>query len=273
MSESIEISAGTVCLAHGPITYLEAGRGRPLMLLHGVNGGARSWMPQLRALGQRFRVIAWNAPGYDASAPVGQTISAYAQAGLDLLDALECERVPVVGHSLGGIITMQMLALQPQRFTRALLSCTHPGYGQPFGGALMERYARRLAELENLSREDYGRLRATRMLPPDAAPEVVEALAAIAARVNPKGLEGAIRALATADLSSALPQIRVPTLVLTCDRDPVVSLDRSRPLIESIPDAHHVRLPGLGHAPYFENPELFNSIVELFLDAEPPAAG
>lgn len=264
-AENITLNAGSAELAHGSLSFLEAGRGRPLLFMHGVNGNARSWLPQLQGLARHFRVIAWNAPGYDTSSPVCGDMAAFAQAGFDLLDALDCHQPVIIGHSLGGVIAMKMLTMQPRRFTHAVLSCTHPGYAKASGDVLMDRYRKRVAELENLSREEYGRRRALRMLPPDATPDVVEKLAEVAASANPRGLEAAMRALATANLAPELSDIRIPTLVLTCDRDPVVSLERSRPVFEGIPGAYHLRLPGLGHAPYYENPELYNGLLTLFL--------
>src|SRR5437868_226577 len=52
----------------GAISYLEHGSGPVLLLLHGIGSAARSWRNQLEQLGTRFRVIAWDAPGYGRSA-------------------------------------------------------------------------------------------------------------------------------------------------------------------------------------------------------------
>jgi len=49
------------------ITYLEAGSGTPLVMLHGIGSAARSFRDQLEGLSANHRVIAWDAPGYGAS--------------------------------------------------------------------------------------------------------------------------------------------------------------------------------------------------------------
>ena len=50
-------------------SYLEAGSGPALVLLHGIGSAAASFRHQLEALSARFRVVAWDAPGYGASTP------------------------------------------------------------------------------------------------------------------------------------------------------------------------------------------------------------
>jgi pimeloyl-ACP methyl ester carboxylesterase len=89
--------------------------------------------------------------------------------------------------------------------------------------------------------------------------------------VRPEGIAAAIRAIESADLRPHLATINLPTLVVTCERDRVVSQDRVSPLLERLPDVRHVRLPGLGHAPYYENPERYNAGIMPFLLEEQSA--
>jgi pimeloyl-ACP methyl ester carboxylesterase len=60
-----------------------------VVLLHGLNGNAASWIHQYQALGERFRVVGWDAPGYGGSdphpAPGGQTYAEVVGALLDFL--------------------------------------------------------------------------------------------------------------------------------------------------------------------------------------------
>jgi pimeloyl-ACP methyl ester carboxylesterase len=51
-------------------SFLEAGSGPPLVLLHGIGSAAASFRYQLEALSARFRVVAWDSPGYGASTPL-----------------------------------------------------------------------------------------------------------------------------------------------------------------------------------------------------------
>ena len=56
--------------AGGAITYLEAGHGPPLVLLHGIGSGSGSWSAQIERFSGDYRVVAWDAPGYGGSDPV-----------------------------------------------------------------------------------------------------------------------------------------------------------------------------------------------------------
>src|SRR5260370_39819227 len=60
----------TVRAGDAAFSYLEAGTGPPLVLLHGIGSAAASFRHQLQALSARFRVVAWDAPGCGASTPL-----------------------------------------------------------------------------------------------------------------------------------------------------------------------------------------------------------
>src|SRR5579883_1760122 len=90
--------------------YEETGSGRPVIFVHEFAGDCRSWEPQLRRFGQRYRCIAFNARGYPPS-DVPESPSAYSQnrAADDIagvLDHLAIPRAHVVGLSMGGFATL-----------------------------------------------------------------------------------------------------------------------------------------------------------------------
>src|SRR5437879_6986852 len=87
-------------------SYLEAGRpdAPVVLLLHGVGANAQHWRFQLAGLSDRYRVIAWNAPGYfltDGFVKDNPGCTDYAEAVVDFLAALHVERVNLVGSSFG----------------------------------------------------------------------------------------------------------------------------------------------------------------------------
>ena len=63
IEKSMTATLKLVDTPRGKIPYLEAGQGPPLLLLHGIGSGAASWGAQIDAFSNRYRVIAWNAPG------------------------------------------------------------------------------------------------------------------------------------------------------------------------------------------------------------------
>src|SRR5262245_44887917 len=85
-------------------SYMEAGRADApaIVLLHGVGANSMHWRFQLAGLSDRFRVVAWNAPGYilsDAFKTEWPGCRDYADALADFLTALKLDRVNVVGNS------------------------------------------------------------------------------------------------------------------------------------------------------------------------------
>src|SRR5262249_11910559 len=92
------------------IAHLERGTGAPVVFLHGVGGGADCWAPQLDHVGARYRAIAWDMPGYGGSAPLPETtFCALANALARLLDTLDVAAAHLVGHSMGGMVALEMM--------------------------------------------------------------------------------------------------------------------------------------------------------------------
>ncbi len=90
--------------------YEETGSGRPLIFVHEFAGDLRSWEPQMRHFGKRYRAIAYNARGFLPS-DVPEQPSSYSQARAadDILAVLESigeDRAHVVGLSMGGFATL-----------------------------------------------------------------------------------------------------------------------------------------------------------------------
>lgn len=254
----------------GTISFREAGRGDALLLLHGLNGNSKSWVYQLNALADTYRVIAWDAPGYGQSDPVAPDPDAYAAQVNHLLDHLKVDRVSVIGHSMGGVVAGRFCARHLDRVKKLVLSSTHWGNAAPADAPLAAKYARRLQEMEKLSAREYGETRAQKMLPPSPRPETLDQVAKIAAETRREGLLNSGRMVEKADNRPLLGSLKLPVLILTGDRDAVVTPQRSEAMMAYLPDARTVSLAGVGHAAYLEAPEVFNQAVRDFLELPVP---
>jgi pimeloyl-ACP methyl ester carboxylesterase len=107
----------------GPMQYQEAGRGEPLLVLHGAGGGHDQGMNFARSFADAGRrVIAVSRFGYlGAPLPVDATPAAQADANICLLDALGIERAAVMGISAGGLSAMQTAIRHPARVEALVL--------------------------------------------------------------------------------------------------------------------------------------------------------
>nr|MDQ2961357.1 alpha/beta fold hydrolase [Candidatus Dormibacteraeota bacterium] len=105
------------------LAYLEAGQGETLLLIHGIAEAAWAWDGILPILARHYRVIAPDLPGHGRSGKPRGDYSLGNQATVmrDLLVALDIESASLVGHSLGGGITMQFAYQYPERCERMVL--------------------------------------------------------------------------------------------------------------------------------------------------------
>jgi pimeloyl-ACP methyl ester carboxylesterase len=111
------------------VAYRYAGEGPPLTLLRGFFCDSRCWRRQLADLSDRFRVVAWDAPGAGSSfdPPDPFTITDWAQCLAQFPDAVSIERAQVLGLSWGGILAQEFYRLCPDHFLALILSDTYAG--------------------------------------------------------------------------------------------------------------------------------------------------
>ena len=141
-------------------SYLEAGRGPPLVLLHGIGSGAASFRCQLEMLSARFRVVAWDAPGYGGStrfATAPPDASLYAAALDSWLGALGIDRCHLVGQSLGTLIAARFAAEQPERVLSLTLVGIAKGHARLPPSERQRLLAQRLDDLNRLGPQGWQR--------------------------------------------------------------------------------------------------------------------
>src|SRR6201997_4444555 len=122
--------------------YRIAGSGPAILLIHGIGDNSTTWNTVQAKLAQRFTVIAPDLLGHGKSDKprADYSVAAYANGMRDLLSVLGIERVTVIGHSLGGGVTMQFVYQYPQLVERVVLVGT--------GGVTKDvHFALRLASL------------------------------------------------------------------------------------------------------------------------------
>ena len=249
--------------------YCEAGAGPPLVLLHGIGSNAQSWRDQLAGLAEFGRVVAWDAPGYGAStrlAAARPSAADYAGRLALLLDALDLQRIDLVGHSLGALIAGAFAAARPGRVERLILADVAFGYGADPAAPLPSRARTRLDNLAALGPAEFARQRAPHLLSPGATPAQIARVRETMARIDPAGYRQAVAMLAHGDLLADASAITAPTLVLCGSEDTVTPPDDNRALASAIANARYVELPGAGHMSYVEQPAAFNAAVRAFLD-------
>ncbi|AYE99389.1 2-hydroxy-6-oxo-2,4-heptadienoate hydrolase (plasmid) [Mycobacterium paragordonae] len=135
------VSAHTIDAGGIETSYLEAGAGEPVVMLHGSGPGVSAtanWQHNIGALSQRFRVLAPDIVGFGATErpdDVVYSLRNWTDHVWAFLDAHGIEKTAIVGNSLGGRIALQMATDRPDRISRMVLMGA-PGVGMTLTGGL-----------------------------------------------------------------------------------------------------------------------------------------
>ncbi|MFC4358938.1 alpha/beta fold hydrolase [Halobium salinum] len=264
------------------VRYLVAGDGSPVVLLHGggVDSATLSWRRTIPALAERFTVYAPDWPGYgDSEFPEAEpSVAWYAEFLEAFLDRLELQEASLVGISMGGGVALSVALDRPERVTRLVLVDSLGLGGAVPGGYLGYLFTR----LPYVSEVTWALLRRSRRLwalslrgivgdpeavTPDLVDDVVRAgsrpdagrtfRAFQRAEVGPAGLR--------TNVVDRLPELRVPTLLVHGEADPLVPVEWAVRAGVLVPDAEVRILPNCGHWPPRERPERFVGLVEAYL--------
>ena len=234
------------------IRYEVAGEGEPVVLVHGLSGSTRWWDRTVPALAARYRVYLVDLPGFGSMhrAEGGFVLSEAAGWLSSWMEAVGLARAHLVGHSMGGYISIVLAARRPEMLRRLVLVAPA---GVPTGRSIPGY----LIPL----------LQAGRYMSPGFLP----VLARDALRTGPFTLLGATRELLAEDVRDYLRNIRVPTLLVWGREDALVPPSAGDVLRREIPDSRLLLIEGAGHVPMFERAAETNAAILYFLAGE--AAG
>lgn len=235
--------------------FQQTGAGPDVLLLHHATGSVRTWRKQLPALAVRFRATAYDRPGFGQSSWLEHWPLDYLDQDvadlIALLDALEIQQAALVGHSDGAAIALLAAARHPQRVTAVLAESPHVAVEVPRCPAAIDGFVAELAgspDLQASLARNHG---------PRAA-QVVQ-------RWRDRWCDPAFWRW---DVTVELAQVRCPVLVLHGADDPYFSAAHSAMIAERT-RGKLVVLPGLGHTPHVEAPELVAKLLLDFLPTPP----
>jgi pimeloyl-ACP methyl ester carboxylesterase len=256
--------------------YEETGAGTPVAFVHEFAGDYRSWEPQMRHFGQRYRCITYNARGYPPSdVPESPTAYSQARAADDIkaiLDHLNVETAHIVGLSMGGFATLHFGFRHPRR-ARSLCvgGCGYgaePAQRETFRHeagviadflktkgmkAFAEKYAYGPTRVQFENKDPRGFAEFQRMLAEHSA---------LGSANTQLGVQRERPSLY--DLVDEMKRLNVPTLVIHGDED-WPCLVPGILMKQSIKSAALCVMPNCGHAINIEDPTLYNQLVGDFL--------
>jgi pimeloyl-ACP methyl ester carboxylesterase len=249
----------------GPIAWLEAGTGWPVVLLHAFPLNAGMWRPQLERVPDGWRFIAPHLRGFGAT-PLGQeapSMDTYAADIGALMDALQLDSAVITGLSMGGYVAFAMYRAAPARLAGLVLADTRPqadtASGRAGRAALRDLLAREGPR--GVAEQMMGNL-----LSGAAEPEIVAHVRQTIEHADPRAIDAAILALmARPDSTPDLPRISCGTLVLVGRADVITPPAEADVLQRAIPRSRLTVIDGAGHLANLEQPDTFSRAIADFL--------
>ena len=263
------------------LVFDRRGSGEPLVLVHGVGSRWQVWEPVLTALDARHDVVAVDLPGFGASHPDGTTPSVEAQAvRLEaLFGTLGLERPHVAGNSMGGGIALELArrgsvssatAVSPVGFwtTREREWCIR---SLQVNRAALPALRRALPALVATG---VGRTLLFEQLfakPWRLAPD--EVLATVDAFLASASTQAALELFRAHTFHDAHELRGVPLTIAWGDHDHLLLTRQRARARRVLPWARHVELPGCGHVPFSDDPELLAAVLLAGARREPLVLG
>jgi non-heme chloroperoxidase len=244
----------------------------PLVFLHGFTDSCRSFSRLFAALPTTIDAIAVTLRGHGGSdRPAGPyDIATMARDVAQLLDRLAIRKILLVGHCMGGFVAQRFALDYPDRLDRLILLDSFPTMiGNADVAALLEEVA---GFADGPVDPDFVRAFQEGTVAEPVPAAFMDMIVAESLRLPGQTWRTVLAALVAEDLTEALPQIGVPTLLICGDEDMLFGLSSQRVLLAGLPDAELVMLPGVGHSPHWEDPAMVAALCCDFA-ARPAAAG
>jgi pimeloyl-ACP methyl ester carboxylesterase len=272
---------------HGrQLTYVQAGSGPVLLLIHGMGGSLDNWRAVIEPLARQHTVVAPDLPGHGGSATGGgdYSLGTLASGLRDLLVALGHERATLVGHSLGGGIAMQFSYQFPEIIERLVL-VSSGGLG-PELSPILRAAALPGADLvlgataglaSNVGGALARGLAVVGLRPKTDVAEIARGYASLADRDRRAAFLATLRGVIDTNGQRIHAGDRhylaegIPILIIWGDRDRMIPLHHGQNAHEAIPGSRLEVFEGVRHLPQLEAPGRFIAVLERFIAETEPA--
>jgi pimeloyl-ACP methyl ester carboxylesterase len=261
-------------LADTELHFIEQGSGTPVVLVHGTLGTLDSWRAQVGPLASTFRVVSYSRRYHppNAARPDGATYAAsrHAEDLIAFIDALQLERVHLVGASYGAYVALLVTLRRPD-LVRSLVLGEPPLFPwlsrTPAGDSLRRAFAETTLDAARaaLARGDSMEAIRRYLVGTGGRPGEIDAGLA--------RLAFALRLELAAPAADYMPPlscgdvggIRSPVLLVSGAASPPLFRVATDELARCFPHEEVARIVGAGHRMHAENPRAYNEIVLAFL--------
>ena len=247
-----------------------------VLLSSGLGGTAGYWTPQLQALRQRYRVVAYDQAGTGRNRrdlPADHSIAAMADEAAAVLDASRTATAHFVGHALGGLVGLELARRRPDR----LRSLTVVNGWAAAHAHTRRCFDMRLALLKHEGPAAYVKAQPIFLYPADwlagnEARVAEEEAHGVAGFQGAGNLRARIAALLAFDARPWLQTLALPVLIVAARDDVLVPSTLSEALATAIPGARLHVAPWGAHAINVTEPAAFTTLLLDFLSCVHPKA-
>ena len=237
-----------------------------LVLSHSLACSVRMWDPQIAALKDQYRILAYDTRGHGASeAPAGAyTLEMLAVDLHDLLKNLNISKPHFCGLSMGGMIGQTFALKYPGVFRTLTLADTTSRYPAEAAPVWAERV--RTAEAKGMEPLAQGTLERWFTEPfRKNNPAAVDAIRKLIVATPVAGYAGCCHALPKINVSARLKEIKCPILVIVGADDPGTPVAMAKEIHDNAPGSKLVVLPQAAHLANLEQPAGFTRALRDFL--------
>jgi len=223
----------------------------------------------MEVLGRKYRTYALDFWGFGESGKKRQsyTVQDFVVLVDQFMDRLGISRAPLVGHSMGGTVSLSVAVEFPQRVSKVV------AVGSPITGSSLA-WALKMAGHRPIAFLLFNMMGLFRLGVRVAAPFISRDPGFPAmmdrdlSRTTVESFLLSISSLRRTDLRPLLPRIKLPVMGMYGERDNIVHPFQWQSLLEGIPHACIERFPQAGHFPMLDEPETFMGKLMDFIDKE-----
>jgi pimeloyl-ACP methyl ester carboxylesterase len=251
----------------GIVHYEVYGKGRPVILLHGWLGSWGLWQDTMAYLGQYYRTYALDCWGFGDSGKKQPTFAVHDFVGMvdQFMERLGIIRAPLVGHSMGGTVSLSVTIQYPERVSKVVV------IGSPIVGSSLALLLK-LAGYNWIAALVFNFMWALRFGLRVSGPIIsknpsfYQMIERDLSRTTLESFFLSIASLRRTDLRPFLNQINIPAMGMYGDKDVIVHPKQWQPLQAGVPQARIERFKNAGHFIMLDEPQGFQMALKDFLD-------
>ena len=252
-------------------SFMEQGsKNSPVIIaLHGAGGNSMDWRFQLSGLSNKFRVIAWNAPGYmltDGFKTETPGCADYSNALLDFMNALKLDSAYLIGNSFGSRVCQCFAINHPEKIIKMAFVGPSAFQLNVPDSTKNKIIQGRIDQIRD-GGYAFGNKRVNALFGKKASPELIKTVSDHMKATNKRAFLQVATYFVFAEGYSPteVATIKKPVLLIAGEDDIVSPIDKNASILKkALTISELITLKDIGHLPHLEAPRVVNSLIQDF---------